>query len=337
MPAVIPLFIPHEGCRERCAFCNQRYTANKAGGLPTPEAVQQEIADWLGRFRPGGAAPQLAFYGGSFTALPEARQRELLTAARPFLADGRISGIRLSTRPDCITEASLELLKAHGVELVELGVQSCDDAVLAASGRGHGFTASLKASRLIRAAGLGLGWQLLIGLPGERLSGIRRMAAECLAVRPDCARFYPLLVLRGSRLAEDWWRGAYRPLSLQKAVLLCAWLKSRLDAAGIPVIRMGLQAGPELERELLAGPYHPAFGELARARIMLRRARKLLARHGHDQETRTIHLNPRDLSAFIGERRANLERLEQLAGRGLIRRFRLALDPEQPRGGLVAV
>ena len=94
------------------------------------------------------------------------------------------------------------------------------------------------------------------------------MAAECLAVRPDCVRLYPLLVLRGSRLAEDWRRGVYRPLSPAKATLFCAWLKERLDAAGIPVIRMGLQAGPELERELLAGPYHPAFGELARARIM---------------------------------------------------------------------
>ena len=332
MTAVIPIFIPHEGCPHRCAFCNQRYT--RSAPPITAEEVQQAIRAWLARFSPERRAkkPQIAFYGGSFTALPQPRQDELLQAARPFLDSGQAGGIRLSTRPDAMDATTAQRLKAAGVRLVELGVQSCDDAVLAQAGRGHDFTASLAASGVIRDAGLQLGWQLLVGLPGEGFSGIRRMVQECERVRPDCIRLYPLLVLRGSQLAADWQAGRFQPLTLAKAVVFCAFLKKRLDAAGLAIIRLGLQTGPELEAETLAGPLHPAFGELVASRVMFQKARKLLA--VQPEQPCTLHLAPQDLSLFIGLKRANLKRLAALADQGLIARFRLQPDPGLSRGSL---
>ena len=338
-PAVIPLFIPHEGCPRRCVFCNQRHT--RPAPPLTPEAARAEIELWLARLRhrTDQQPPELAFYGGSFTALPESRQEELLEAARPFLEAGRIRGIRLSTRPDAVDAACLDRLKARGVLLVELGVQSCDDAVLAAAGRGHDFAASLAASALVREAGLLLGWQLLLGLPGESRTGIRRMAAECLRARPDCVRLYPLVVLEGSALAADWRAGRFRPKSLGWAVVVCAWLKERFEAEGLAVIRTGLQAGEALEREILAGPWHPAFGELVAARLMFRRARRLLACPDRPptQARRgacLLRAARRDMSCFTGRGRAVLRRLEDLAERGLIAPFRLAPDADMARGAL---
>ena len=333
MATIIPLFIPHEGCPHACSFCNQRHT--RPGLTPiTPQQVAISITDWLASLGPKrlekAERVEVAFYGGSFTALPVQRQRELLKAVQPFLASGKVRSIRLSTRPDCVEKDNLHLLQHYGVSLIELGVQSCNDSVLARTGRGHSHSDSLRASRLIRAAGLQLGWQLMPGMPGESFAGIRQMTADCLKERPDCIRIYPLLVLKGSILAQDWQQGAYQPLSLNKAVLYCAYLKERLDTHGLTVIRMGLQASPELEQNLLAGPYHPAFGELVQARLMLKKTRKLLSRY-HQPESCTLRIAPGDVSIFTGLRRANLKRLEAL---GLRSRFILVPDPSLPRQSL---
>lgn len=332
MAAIIPLFIPHEGCPHACSFCNQRHTRPEADPV-TAQEVASEVIAWLARLQPqrkGGLGVQVAFYGGSFTALAQARQRELLEAVQPFLAAGQVQGIRLSTRPDCIEEENLHLLQRYGVRLIELGVQSCDDAILSRAGRGHSHRDSLRASRLIRKAGLQLGWQLMPGMPGEHFAGVRRMADSCIQERPDCIRIYPLVLLKGSRLAQDWRLGAYQPLSLNKAVLYCAYLKRRFDAEGLKVIRMGLQPSPELEQNILAGPYHPAFGELVAARIMFNKTRKLLQRYVQPEPC-ALRIAPADMSIFTGLRRANLKRLEAL---GLRSRFTLLPDASLPRQSL---
>ncbi|NLZ17401.1 MAG: radical SAM protein [Desulfobulbaceae bacterium] len=339
MAVIIPLFTPHEGCLHTCIFCNQRHIR------PNPEPIgPQQITDtintWLARLRPqqqqttqstqAARTVEVAFYGGSFTALPRQRQENLLHAVQPFLAQGLVQGIRLSTRPDSIDTDTLYMLKRAGVHLIELGVQSCDDAVLARSGRGHSHEDTLRASRLIRKAGLQLGWQLMLGMPGEGFTAIRRKVAACIQERPDCIRIYPLVVLRGSRLAEEWRDGRFRPLSLKKAVLFCAYMKSHFDAHKLPIIRMGLQASSDLKEYLLAGPYYPAFGELVRARMMLKRTRTLLSGY-HQKEPCILRIAPQDVSAFVGMKRSNMHRLEEL---GLSTRFTLKLDARLPRQSL---
>lgn len=340
MAAIIPLFIPHEGCPHTCIFCNQRHTRPSPEPV-TPQQAADTITTWLARLQPQqqqstqstqatARTVEVAFYGGSFTALPRLRQEELLHAVQPFLAQGLVRSIRLSTRPDSIDTDTLLMLKRAGVRLIELGVQSCDDAILARSGRGHSHADTLRASRLIRKAGLQLGWQLMLGMPGEGFAAIRRKVAACIQERPDCIRIYPLVVLRGSRLAEKWRSGLFQPLSLKKAVLFCAYMKKHFDAHNLPIIRMGLQASSELEENLLAGPYHPAFGELVRARMMLMQTRALLSSY-QQKEPCTLRIAPQDISVFIGMKRSNILRLEEL---GLSTRFTLKPDTCLPRQSL---
>jgi len=270
---------------------------------------------------------QVAFYGGSFTGLPIARQQALLAAVQPFIRQGRVGEIRLSTRPDYIDQERLDLLVRHGVGTVELGVQSCDDHLLQLAGRGHSSHDTLQAAALIKAANLRLGIQLMLGLPGQRFVSLRRTVAQVIPLRPDLVRLYPVLVLKGSGLAKLYQRKEYRPLSLGRAVLQAVWMKKRFDDQGIRVVRMGLQPGPELEASLLAGPYHPAFGEMVKARLMLRRTRQLLAAVPAGQQVALV-INERDQSIFRGLRSQNLTRLDQL---GLLDRLTLRTDPEQPR------
>jgi histone acetyltransferase (RNA polymerase elongator complex component) len=329
MPLVIPVFIPHEGCPHRCVFCNQNRISGQAAQVRVHGAdVREQIETWLGYSgKKNGERREVAFYGGSFTALPHTRQEELLGAVRPFLVSGAVGSIRLSTRPDAITPGIVSFLRGRGVTLVELGVQSMDDELLALAGRGHSARQVREAVGVLRDGELAVGVQLMIGLPGETRKSLRRTVKQVLALRPDCVRLYPVLILEGSQLAGFYRQGSYRPLSLAAAVALVAWMKERFGAQNIPVIRMGLQPGSELEKALLAGPYHPAFGEMVLSRLMFRRTRALLAGVVPGRRV-TLSIAQKDLSVFQGVGSCNSRRLREL---GLLEKFSLVADPRQAR------
>ncbi|HHD64152.1 MAG TPA: radical SAM protein, partial [Desulfobulbaceae bacterium] len=222
----------------------------------------------------------------------------------------------------------VNFLYARHVRVVELGGQSLDDSVLQNSRRGHSAADVVQASTMLKNAGMELGIQLMVGLPGQNFSSLRGTTDQVVSLAPDFVRIYPVLVVAGSGLARWYKRGEYRPLTLTRAVLQTAWMKKKLMAAGIRVVRMGLQPGRDLEKALLAGPYHPAFGELVNARLMLQQTRKLLSGVGPGQKV-LIGISNRDLSVFKGIRQANIQRLTRL---GLFDRFTLQTDPQQPRG-----
>lgn len=259
---IIPIFIPHYGCAHQCVFCNQR----KITGIDTPVGPA-EVAVIINEHLARITKPrhiEAAFYGGSFTALPLPVQTELLETAYQALKAGKIHAIRLSTRPDAITPEILRNLSAHGVSIIELGVQSLDEKVLKLSARGHSVSHVVNAARLIKEYGFTLGIQLMPGLPGEDMNSLTKTAGLLLCLAPDIVRIYPTLVIADTKLSGLYQKGSYQPLTLREAVRRAAFLKLLCENNQIKVIRTGLQATEELSDEtvVLAGPYHPSFGEM---------------------------------------------------------------------------
>lgn len=306
---VIPIFIPHQGCPQNCIFCNQvSISGQRVSNEDDTQLVQSSVNLWLGRSR-RQERTQVAFYGGSFTCLDIERQESLLNAVQPFIAGGEVQSIRLSTRPDCIDKKVCDFLKEKHVTTVELGVQSFDDTVLQAAWRGHSAADSTRAAECIQEAGLELGLQLMPGLPGENSYSWLSTIQQTVRIKPDCVRIYPTLVIGGAGLANEYGAGTYAPLSMNRAIAYCCKAKTSFDAAGIKVLRMGLQAADSLEDQLIAGPYHPAFGEMVTARLWLKRSRKIL--HTSPPASHTVFtLSDRDVSAFVGPKRSNMKRLE---------------------------
>jgi len=256
---------------------------------------------------------EVAFYGGSFTAMPPGTQKELLGLVQPYLVTGDVGGVRVSTRPDAVDAEGVRLLVSHGVTTVELGCQSFSDQVLLASGRGHLAADAVAASTLLRQHRLSLGIQLMPGLPGGDRQEAMASLAAALDLGPDFLRVYPTVVLTATPLAEAWHRGAYQPLELETAVELCADMELICRTQEVLVIRYGLQANKDLNGgAVLAGPYHPAFGQLVKSRLW-RRTLERLMQMGHD----AVSVHPTDLSDAVGQRRGNLLYLEALAGRRL--------------------
>lgn len=306
---IIPVFVPHLGCPNNCVFCNQRKISG-AKSAPSGGELASLIEEGLSR-NAGFGEIQLAFYGGSFTAIPLREQEELLKGALPFLRDGRISSIRVSTRPDAIDEAVLDRLERYGVKTIELGAQSMCAQVLEASGRGHSAGATRRASELIRARGFKLILQMMTGLPMDTKERSIETAKELIALKPDGVRVYPTVVLKDTPMYDMWQQGLYTPHSVEQAVDWCAEILPMFESAGIPVIRLGLNPSEELSSgQAAAGAYHPAFGELVRSRILLGRARALLSKEDRAGEL-TLLVNKSDISAMTGQKRCNVKALAE--------------------------
>lgn len=259
---IIPIFIPHLGCQHQCIFCNQQ----KITGQSTPVTAMQVAAIINERLAAINQKRhiEVAFYGGSFTSLPEDIQNALLAPAAACLRSGRIHAIRLSTRPDCISLQTVNNLSKQGVTIVELGVQSLDNNVLMRAARGHDSQVVAGAVDLLKKNGFRCGLQLMPGLPGEDWLSLIRTIQQAVRLRPDFIRIYPTVVIAGTALAGSYGQGVYHPLSLRQAVVRSAYMKIVFERQGIDIIRVGLQASDELDSKetVIAGPYHPAFGEL---------------------------------------------------------------------------
>lgn len=326
---VIPVFIPHRGCPHDCLFCNQQKISGYDRESVAKVAVAETIDEWLCR-KGERRRVQVAFFGGSFTCLPREDQVELLSAVQPYIAKGIVDAIRLSTRPDCIDPAVCGLLQANKVEVVELGAQSFNDKVLQKSLRGHNREHICKAFRLLKKSGMQVGLQLMPGLPGETTGSFLHGIDEVINLKPDFVRLYPALVVKDSGLEKLYQAHSYRPLSLQKAIALTARCYQKLTEAGISVVRMGLQPSESLDKSVVAGPYHPAFGELVQSRLWLKKIRARLAVLTQQQKV-LIHISPRDMSAVVGMKKQNIKRLEELGFSG---RFTILPHNRMARGSI---
>lgn len=303
---ILPIFVPHRGCPYQCVFCDQR-TISGCRRPVTAADVTRLLTEALPL---AGQGAEAAFYGGSFTAIPAEQQQELLDAVGPFLQTGAVASVRVSTRPDAITPEVLERLRRGGVRTVELGCQSMDDTVLKASGRGHGREVVALAVALLRQYGFAVVLQMMTGLPEQIDESALETARALAALRPDGVRLYPTVVVRGTALAERYADGSYRPQSLEKATALGAKILELFLRSDIPVLRIGLQPSEELAQSVVAGPYHPALGELVKSRVYRNRAQALLetVKPGSDA---VLAVAPNRVSLMTGQKRCNVHWLRQ--------------------------
>ena len=303
----ISIFIPHVGCPHTCSFCDQR-TISGAQHLPDGNEVREICSKALAEVKfPENA--EIAFFGGSFTAIPRDYMLELLTAASEFVGEGKFRGIRCSTRPDCIDSEVLSLLKKSGVTAIELGAQSMCDEVLAANERGHTADDVRRASEMIKGAGIELGLQMMTGLYRSGSEADMHTALEIAALGPETVRIYPVVVLKGTRLAELYERGEYVLTPFDEMVMQCAKIMGMFISRGIKVIKCGLHASEFVEQDMVAGYYHPAFRELCESLIY----REVIgAAIPQECSSAEVTVNSREISKAVGQKKSNISYFREL-------------------------
>ena len=356
---IVPIFLPNRGCPHRCLFCNEKITAGDHPDRISRRHIAEAVECYLGkslhtqrdlirnshpeRTEPSAfdrntiidscgvsgdgrsnaeveAERQIAFYGGNFTGIEYAYQRELLNSAQELIESGVIDSIRISTRPDYIDEKTVGLLQKYTVRTVEIGGQSMVDSVLARCGRGHTAADTVRAIELLKSRGFNTGIHLMAGLPGDDRHGFDYTIDRVIALKPDTVRIHPTIVFANTGLADLYHAGDYIPLDLETAVDYCCHALTRFRQAGIDVIRMGLQTTAQMEEPgaIVAGPFHPAFRSLVEGLIFLKKAESMLELlDGKRSDSFEFRVSDRDLSDFRGINNRNMNHLKERFGENI--------------------
>jgi len=318
----IPVFIPMEACPFQCIFCDQDRISGRSV-VPSAEDVISILHQHLATIPEKNAEVEVGFFGGTFTGLSPERQRAYFETVLPFMENGRIQGIRLSTRPDFISREILDLLRKYPVKTIELGAQSMDDEVLKKSGRGHTSRDTDNASWMIREAGFSLGLQMMIGLPGDTEEKSLNTAKKIFELGASETRIYPVIVIKGTSLEKLFLEGKYIPLELEEAIRVTKNIVRIFDESNVKIIRIGLHPSEGLlnRNDYIAGPFHPSFRELVMTSAWTDRFRDLF--NEKPGETIEIRVNPADLHPAIGYYGKNRKLLEKH-----FRTVKFRTDPE---------
>ena len=311
---VIPIFIMNSGCPHRCIFCNQKITAGNFPSQITRDYFDAEVKSYLDRKKDKYSNVEIAFYGGSFTGIDKTYQETLLSWAGFYVEAGQVNSIRVSTRPDYISDENLSLLKKYNVSTVEIGAQSFNDEVLRFAQRGHDSASTVAAMKTLKDSGFRTGLHLMVGLPQDTPDRFMNSVSKTIALNPDTVRLHPVIVLAGTALAEEFRRGNYKPLELAEAIDLCRLAWGKLSGAGISVIRIGLQVTDAMEKQgaVLAGPFHPAFGSLVMSSIFYHSTLKLLTDIPQEVKELRFNISSQDISSFRGMANMNITAIKKL-------------------------
>ncbi len=314
---IIPIFVPHLGCPNDCIFCNQKSISGQKSNM-TKEKAKEIIENYLKSIDKENAQIEIAFFGGSFTAIEEERQEELLQVASEFVKSGQVESIRVSTRPDAIDKKILKRLKKYKVKTIELGVQSSNNYILKRINRGHTFEDVKRAAKLIRWNGFRL------GLPESTTIDEINTAKELIKLKPKMVRIYPVLVIKNTPLEKELEKGTYKPLTVVQAVEVCKEIVRLFHDKNIDIIRIGLQPTDEISEpgseksEVVAGPYHPAFRQLVESAMWYDAIVGKIKRLNVKVKEVEVTVNPVDANNVIGHKKENVKNLKELYDLNLV-------------------
>lgn len=304
----ISIFIPHLGCPHKCSFCNQN-SITGAHRAPKPQEVYDICQKAFFKIK-DKANTEIAFFGGSFTAIYRKYMIELLGCCQEFIGDGKFKGIRISTRPDCIDDKVLKILKNYNVTSIELGVQSMNDDVLNANDRGHSSLDVIEASKLIKKYDFELGHQMMVGLYKSTPELDYFTAQEIVKLKPKTIRIYPVVIMENTKLGQLFKSGEYIPYTLDMGVDVCVKLIKLFKENDITIIKLGLHASEIVEESLLGGLYHPAFKELCENKIFYYNIIERLENLNLYSKNIIVKVPLKALSKAIGQSKCNVLRLE---------------------------
>lgn len=313
---IIPIFVPHLGCPNNCTFCNQKKISGQTK-MVTAKDVEETIEYYLKNFRDNYKYVEVAFFGGSFTAIEQEKQEELLKAVQPYIQEKKVSSIRVSTRPDAIDKNILRMLKKYHVKTIELGVQSMNNYILRKCKRGHTVEDVEKASKLIRWNGFILGHQMMVGLPESTKQDEINTAKDLIKLKPKMVRIYPVLVIKETELAEEYEKGEYVPLTVNQAVERCKDVVALFNKHKIDIIRIGLQNTEEItdpksaSSQVVAGPYHPAFRQLVESSMWYDSIVNEIKKVNTKVRQVKIIANEENTNEIIGHKKENVLKLKE--------------------------
>lgn len=295
---ILPFFLHYMGCPGQCIYCNQSLLNGSRRAL-TPEKVRHILNNLPAELK---RSPfRIGYYGASFTFLPSSLQESFLN----IIPEYSIRGLIVSTRPEGIQRKTISKLKKYNLQRVELGVQSLDSTVLRICRRTYTQKDVHESLRILSELNVERSVHIMAGLPEQTEETILQDVQTLIRWGITHIRIHPVIVLKDTVLADMYQAGVYNPWPLERAVSVCSKIMTICRKHNITVLRLGVQPSPTLEKKgnIIAGPYHPSFGEMCHSYYYRNEIERYLKRHG--QGDFRICFPDRIRSKVIGPQKMN--------------------------------
>ncbi|MBT1248248.1 MULTISPECIES: radical SAM protein [unclassified Thermosipho (in: thermotogales)] len=266
---ILPIFLPNAGCKKRCVFCNQYSMTGEK--MPSKKEILNTIQKYS-----NFSIDEVAFYGGTFTGLSLEKQLEFLELVKYLNVP-----IRISTRPDEITEENLGILERYNVKTIEIGIQSMFNDVLDASNRGHTVEDNERSIHLLMERNFKVSAHLMIGLPKDSKEKSILSLMKLLKLGVNIFRIHPTLIFKNTELEKMYEKNLYTPLTLKEALDISSEMLLLIYSNNANVIRMGYFVPEHSKNQIVAGPYHPSFGDMVKAKAIYKIITRLNIRKVH--------------------------------------------------------
>ncbi len=271
--SVIPIFSFHKGCKSRCSFCNQESMVDSSS--IDPGSIKRHIDHYISTLRHKEAV-ETAFFGGTFTQLTRSDMFRYLEPVQQYIKNGAISGIRISTRPDAVSDDILSFLKEYNVRTICLGIESIDPEVLEKSNRGYSLDTVEEAVAKINEKGIKVVLQIMLGLPCDTAEKSRRTILWASEKPIAGVRVCPTLILKNTQLESLYKKNEYRLWDKSVFYELLELALILFYQRNIPVIRIGLCIDKSIRENYIAGLMHHSLGDYVEYRAFFRILKYLL-------------------------------------------------------------
>lgn len=293
---IIPVFLPHLGCIDRCIYCNQGYITNVLS-----DDVRSVIKTSLDVNKD---AFEVGLYGGNIFNVAPPLLKTLFEYFKPYR--DRITNFRISTKPVPLKEETIDILKSNNVSIIELGMPAFNNKILRKLNRQHTVDEFLMSFNVLKNEGFNVAIQVMVGLPGESWSDIKTTSYNIIQLKPYYIRIYPLAVIEGTPLETMFRKGTFVPIPFDEALGRATFIYLNALKCNIKTVKIGLTDNDVIKDKIVAGHYHPAFGYLVRSQAFYLGAKALIDKHAIKGDV-VVHLNSRDIPHLVGQKRSNIE------------------------------
>ena len=297
---IVPIFLPHLGCLERCIYCNQGHITGSQG-IDVDGIVKKSLCSAKDKV-------EIGLYGGNIFNVEPAELKRLFECFNSHME--KVSNFRISTKPVPLRNETIEILKVNKVTVIELGIPVFNDAILEKLNRKHTVEDFYKAYCLLKEEGFRVALQVMVGLPDETMNDIRMTAEQIIRLSPHYIRIYPLIVLKDTPLYSMYESGLFVPIPFEEALKRAVYIYLNALKHGIKAAKMGLTDNEIIKERVVAGHYHPAFGYLVKSEAFYLAVKAKIGAASLKGDV-TVRLNNRDIPHLSGNRRSNIKRFNE--------------------------
>ena len=210
-----------------CIFCSEKGSGDH---IKIANSITNQVENYFKSYK-AERANKFIIYFQNFTNTYDSIEN-LKEKYDSALIDARIVGLAIATRPDCINEDIVKLLKSYTNKYyvcVELGLQTSNNKTAKLINRCYSNTEFTNAVKLLNLYNIDVIVHVMVGLPNETSDDIKQTVNFINIHNIQGLKIHSCYVIKNTKLAQLYNEGKYIPLSLEEYISSCAYILTHIN------------------------------------------------------------------------------------------------------------